>query len=333
MALNESMNKTNSQCTFNDTVDAYMYPTAYSLFFILGLPGNCLSLYVHIKQENELGVYLFNLALSDFFFIAGLPIWMDFELKDHWHHGKTLCTVCIFFLFTNFYSSALLLSCISVDRYFAVVYPLSFPFLRKPSTAATVSVAVWTFTLMFNAISIDPNQIYDDQFKICLDVFPISSKQIKVYVVSFFVGFLLPAVVVMFCYWRICREVRTNQATGLSERRRVFRLLGSVLLSLCLCFGPVHITMVLRAGLENVDTCPPAWLYFLYKAGVALAMLNCLADPLLYCFITRRGLYTMLTGSYKLPQASSLAGLMCRAHGLSSQCWLCEQHTLSSNQA
>ncbi|XP_017546222.1 psychosine receptor-like [Pygocentrus nattereri] len=290
-ALNSTTNLTNIDCHPDFNLNTYFF-ILHLIIILIGIPCNAFSLFVsyqHIKQENELGVYLFNLALSDFFFIAGLPIWMDFELKDHWHHGKTLCTVCIFFLFTNFYSSALLLSCISVDRYFAVVYPLSFPFLRKPSTAATVSVAVWTFTLMFNAISIDPNQIYDDQFKICLDVFPISSKQIKVYVVSFFVGFLLPAVVVMFCYWRICREVRTNQATGLSERRRVFRLLGSVLLSLCLCFGPVHITMVLRAGLENVDTCPPAWLYFLYKAGVALAMLNCLADPLLYCFITRRG--------------------------------------------
>ncbi|XP_036450008.1 psychosine receptor-like [Colossoma macropomum] len=296
------MNSTSA--AFNSTTvepnDCYPEFNLNSYFFVIhliiiliGIPCNAFSLFVsyqRIKQKNELGVYLFNLALSDFCFIAGLPVWMDFELKDSWHHGKTLCTVCIFFIFTNFYSSALLLSCISLDRYFAVVHPLSFTFLRKPSTAATVSVAVWTFTLMFNAITIDPDKIYDDTYRVCLDVFPLSSTQKKVYVVRFFAGFLLPAVVVVFCYWRICREVCTNQATGLSERRRVFRLLGSVLLSLCLCFGPVHIAMVLRAGLENLQTCaPPAWLYFLYKAGVALAMFNCLADPLLYCFITRRG--------------------------------------------
>ncbi|XP_072546426.1 G protein-coupled receptor 65 [Salminus brasiliensis] len=268
----------------------YYFFTLHLVVIVIGIPSNAFSLFVsyqHIKQKNELGIYLFNLALSDLCFIIGLPVWMDFTYNDIWRYDKTICTMCVFFLFTNFYTSAVLLSCIAVDRYLAVVYPLNFSFLRTPSTAATASAAVWVLVLMFNAITISSKDIYNSDYKVCLDVFPLSNRQKMVNVARFIVGFLLPAVVVVFCHWRIYLEVRTNQAVGLPERKHVFKLLSSLLLSLCLCFGPLHITLLLRAILEKCQ--PPTWLYILYKTGVALSTLNCLADPLLYCFITRTG--------------------------------------------
>uniref|UniRef100_A0A672MB22 G protein-coupled receptor 65 n=1 Tax=Sinocyclocheilus grahami TaxID=75366 RepID=A0A672MB22_SINGR len=266
-------------------LERYMYPAAYSLFFIIGFPANCLSLYVAWK--NELGVYLFNLALSDLLFIMCLPVWVQFCLYDVWPHGKTMCIVCVFLLFTNFYTSAMLLSCIAVDRYLAIVYPLKFCTFRKRKTAVSMSIAAWIFTIVFNAITVHPDSIYDVENSICLDLFPLPQRQRIVNVARFVVGFLIPALVVGFCYWRICSDVKRNQTLGSMERRHVFRLLGCILLTLYLCFGPVHIMMVLRVLLED---CPyPNWLFFGYKVSVLLSMLNCLADPLLYCFMSRTG--------------------------------------------
>lgn len=285
--------------TSNTTDEEDCYPTIqlnswflalHVVIILIGIPSNAFSLFVsyqHIKQKNELGIYLFSLALSDLCYIIGLPFWMDFTFYDSWRLSRTACFMCVFFIYTNFYTSAILLSCIAVDRYLAVVHPLRFSFLRTPSTAAMVSAAVWVFTLIFNGITISSYPVYDAEFKICHDVFPLHEQQKQVNVARFILGFLLPAVVVVFCYWRIGMEVSKNQATGLPERRRVFKLLGSVLLSLCLCFGPLHIALVLRAILENCS--PPNWLYWLYKTSEALSSFNCLVDPLLYCFITKTG--------------------------------------------
>ncbi|XP_051501900.1 psychosine receptor-like [Myxocyprinus asiaticus] len=282
----------------NDSADCYPSEHPEKKFFIalhlavilIGTPSNIFFLYVscqHIRQKNELGVYLFNLALSDLLFIMCLPMWIQFTLYDKWLYSKNVCIACVFLLFTNFYSSAILLSCIAVDRYFAVVHPLKFCAFRKRRTAVAISIATWIFIIIFNATTVMSSRIYDVENFICLEIFPLPETQRWVNIARFVVGFFVPAVVVGFCSWRIYLDVRRNQAIGLMERRRVFKLLGSLLLTLYLCFGPVHIMMVLRVFLEQ---CPyPNWLFISYKLCVMLSTLNCLADPLLYCFTSRTG--------------------------------------------
>ncbi|XP_028847953.1 G protein-coupled receptor 65 [Denticeps clupeoides] len=260
----------------------------YMIIVILGIPSNCFSLFVscqHIRQNKELGIYLFNLALADLCFIMTLPIWVDYTLKDQWQHGGTACTACVFLLFTHFYTSAALLCCISVDRYVAVVHPLNFLSMRRTTTAIAISVLMWVISITFSAVTVSLQHNYEDS--VCLDVLPMSSAQPKVNIARCVIGFLIPAILVGFCSRGIYVQMKTNQAIKAEERKKVSRLLLVILLTLWLCFGPIHIILVLRALLE--DCGQPTWLYVSYKVSVAISSLNCLADPLLYCFITRSG--------------------------------------------
>ncbi|XP_056624389.1 psychosine receptor-like [Triplophysa dalaica] len=283
-------NNTENNCYPSANPEKQLFVGLYLAVIVLGIPSNIFFLFVscqHIRQKNELGVYLFNLALSDLLFIACLPVWLQFMLNDQWIHGEAACTVCIFLLFTNFYTSAVLLSCIAVDRYLAVVHPLKFCTFRKRKMAVTVSVTAWIFTAVFNAITVNLDSVYDKENQVCLDVHPLPKMQMRVNIARLIIGFLIPAAVVGFCCWQICLDVKRNRTLGSTERRRVFKLLGSVLLTLYICFGPVHIIMVLK-GL--VEICPhPNWLLISYKLSILLSTLNCLADPLLYCFMSRVG--------------------------------------------
>ncbi|KAK7153441.1 hypothetical protein R3I93_011374 [Phoxinus phoxinus] len=291
------MNKTDGlndsdNCSPSEDPEKRVFVALHFAVILFGIPSNVFFLFVSyrlIRQKIDLGVYLFNLALSDLLFIACLPVWIQFALNDTWIYGKTACVVCVFLLFTNFYTSAVLLSCIAVDRYLAIVHPLQFCKIRKRRIAVSVSIAAWIFTVIFNAITVHPNSIYKEieDYTICLDLFPLPQQQKWVNVARFVVGFLIPALVVGFCYWQICWDVKKNQTLGSMERRHVFKLLGGILLTLYLCFGPVHIMMILRVLLEE---CPyPNWLFVGYKASVFLSTLNCLADPLLYGFTSRTG--------------------------------------------
>ncbi|KAI2654073.1 psychosine receptor-like protein [Labeo rohita] len=283
----------------NESVDCHPVHPEKTVFIalhltviLIGIPSNIFFLFVSyrlIRQKNELGVYLFNLALSDLLFITCLPVWVQYTINDMWLYGKTMCVVCVFLLFTNFYTSAVLLSCIAVDRYIAIVHPLKFSSFRRCKTAVSVTIAAWTSTVVFNAMTVNSDSVYYEveNYTICLDSFPLPPTQRPVYVARFVVGFLIPALVVGFCYWQICSDVKKNQTLGPMERRHVFRLLGSISLTLYLCFGPVHIMMVLRVLLED---CPyPNWLFIGYKVSTFLSMLNCLADPLLYGFTSKTG--------------------------------------------
>lgn len=264
----------------------------YLAIIITAIPSNSFSLYVswqHIRQRNELGVYIFNLALSDLTFAICFSLWLDFQWQGVWVHGGYVCVLTVHLLFTNFYTSDALLCCIAIDRYLAVVHPLQYTSLRKVSSATVVSVAIWVLVICFNATTITWEDSYHEHnmVSLCFHVaLPLSESLVWVNVVRFLVGFIVPVLLVLYSSWGICKAVKSNRATEEQERRRVSKLLGVVLLCLMICFGPIHVMMLLCV---LVDCRNAAWLLYPYKISIAISSLNCLVDPLLYCFITKTG--------------------------------------------
>ncbi|XP_047467425.1 psychosine receptor-like [Mugil cephalus] len=265
----------------------------YLAIIITSIPSNVFSLFVSWQQmrlKNELGVYVFNLALSDLAFAVGLLLWIDFLWRGVWVHGGRMCVLSLYCLYTNFYTSEAFLCCIAVDRYMAVVHPFKYTSLRKVGTAAVVTVAIWIFVSCFNAVTIMWEDSYHEHKKSseCFDIFhPLSENLVRANVVRFFVGFIVPGFLLLFSTWGIRVAVKSNQATGEQERRRISRLLAGVLLCVFFCFGPYHVIMLLRTQLDDCRTV--AWLLYPHKISTAISSLNCLADPLLYCLITRTG--------------------------------------------
>ncbi|XP_020508333.1 psychosine receptor [Labrus bergylta] len=265
----------------------------YVATIITAIPSNAFSLYVslqHIRQKNELGVYLFNLALSDLTFSIGLSLWLDFLWRGVWAHGGYVCVLSVYSLYTNFYTSDALLCCIAFDRYLAVVHPFKYTFLRKVDTAVGVSVAIWVLVVCFNAATITWEDSYyeDSKFSQCFDIFrPLSESMFRANLARFFLGFICPVVLVVFFTRGLCEALKTNQSTEEQERKQMSKLLTVILLCIVLFFGPVHIIMLVRAFVNDCRYL--AWFIYPYKISVAISSLNCLADPLLYCFITRTG--------------------------------------------
>ncbi|XP_036006815.1 psychosine receptor-like [Fundulus heteroclitus] len=266
----------------------------YLTVIIIGVPANAFSLYVscqHIRRKNDLGVYLFHLALSDLTFTLGLSLWMDFLWRGVWDHGGYLCLVSVYSLYTNFYTSEALLCCIAVTRYLAVVHPLKCAWMRKVSTAAVIAVAMWVLVMGFNASTITWEDSYQEtsMFSLCYEIFlPVSQTLVNASIARFFLGFVVPVLIVFYSTWSTCLAVKSNRATVDEERLRILKLLTVVLLCLVLCFGPVHVVMIVRMLLLH-GCVSFKWFLCIYKVSLAISSINCLIDPLLYCFITRTG--------------------------------------------
>ncbi|XP_063295071.1 psychosine receptor [Pelobates fuscus] len=299
------MDNNRSSCHISHDLDMYMFPIIYITVIVISIPTNCISLYIsyqQIKKKNELGVYLFNLSLSDLLYTTTLPFWVDFSLNhNHWRFADWACKLSAFFMHTNLYSSAGFLTCISIDRYLAVVFPLKFYQLRTRTTAVLVSLLVWTLQGASNVVILlkretfivishkagnNSNEVNDT---VCYDNFPMEEWKSYFSIVNVCSGHFLPLIIMVFCYLKIYAAVKTNQATDEGDKIKIKQLLFAIVVSFVISFTPYHIVLLIRS-LKEPNNCTFAnKMFYPYKITLALSSVNCMADPFLYCFVSEAG--------------------------------------------
>ncbi|KAM9645907.1 psychosine receptor [Trichechus inunguis] len=288
-------------------LDHYLFPIVYIFVVIISIPTNIGSLcvsFLQAKKDNELGIYLFSLSLSDLLYSLTLPLWINYTWNnDNWTFSAALCKVTAFLMYMNFYSSTAFLTCITLDRYLAVVYPLKFSYLRTRRFAFMVSLSIWVLETIFNAVMLWEDEIaveYCDaeksNFTLCYDKYPLEKWQIRLNLFRTCTGYAIPLVIIMFCNQKVCRAVRHNRATEDGEKKRIIKLLASITLTFVLCFTPFHVMLLVRSVLEHDASFNglfdgQSWkqTYKIYRITVALTSFNCIADPILYCFVTETG--------------------------------------------
>ncbi|KAK5905273.1 hypothetical protein CesoFtcFv8_006753 [Champsocephalus esox] len=283
-----------SFCNVDSKVDQFFQPTLYIIVIVLGLPTNCMALwaaYMQVKQRNELGIYLINLSVADLLYIITLPLWIDYFLQhDDWIHGQESCKLFGFIFYTNIYVSIAFLCCISLDRYLAVAYPLRFAKVRQIKTAVLVSAMVWIIEIVANSAPLFHNELFQDRFNhtFCFEKYPMQDWVAGMNLYRTFLGFLAPWTAMLVAYRGILAAVRCNVSTERQEKAKIQRLALSLILIVLLCFGPYHILLLVRSVMflnKPCDCGAEESLFAAYHVSLALTSLNCVADPILYCFV------------------------------------------------
>ncbi|KAG8449016.1 hypothetical protein GDO86_015905 [Hymenochirus boettgeri] len=281
-------------CSISHDSDQYLFPITYIIVIVISIPTNCISLWVsclQIKKKNELGIYLFNLSFADLIYTLILPVWVYYSLShNNWKLPEHMCSVVAFLLHTNLYSSAGFLTCISIDRYLAVVHPLKFSYLRTRKTAALVSFLVWLMQHLSNAIILAKVQLFNSSGDLtCYDVFPMENWKSDFSIINVCIGHFVPLFIMVLCYQRIFAAVKTNQATADKDKQKIKQLLLIIIVTFVISFSPYHVILLIRSIWEP-GNCNFAQKMFLpYKLTLALTSINCIADPLLYCFVSEAG--------------------------------------------
>lgn len=96
----------------------------YSLVCFLAVAGNMVVMIVIIYNRRTISstdIYLLHLAVADLLFAVTLPFWAVDAISG-WVFGDAMCKIISMLQEVNFYSAILLLACISIDRYLAIVY-------------------------------------------------------------------------------------------------------------------------------------------------------------------------------------------------------------------
>ncbi|XP_075951711.1 proteinase-activated receptor 2-like [Anarhichas minor] len=269
-------------------------PIVYIIVFVVGLPTNALAIWVFVfrtKKKHPSSIYMANLALADLLFVIWVPLKIAYHLNNNnWTYGHGLCKVLVAFFYGNMYCSIAFIACISAQRYWAVVYPLSRP-QRANAVAVTISVVVWAAVWLLTI----PLYLYDQEVYVtnlnistCHDVTKLSQKNMAVgyFLTLGTLGFVAPTVVCIISYVLMLKALRNSMAdpTIAKKRRKAVVLIVIVLVMFLVCFTPsnimllVHYTLLLDEANNN--------LYNLYVSTLCLASLNSCLDPFIYYFIS-----------------------------------------------
>ncbi|KAG7256930.1 hypothetical protein CRUP_020952 [Coryphaenoides rupestris] len=283
-----------SFCEVDSNVDQYFQPTLYIIVIVLGLPTNCMALwaaYMQVRQRNELGVYLMNLSVADLLYIATLPLWIDYFLQQRPLDPRRgeLQAVRLHLLHQHLRQHRLPLLHLA-GRYLAVAYPMRFAKVRRIKTAIFVSALVWICEIVANSAPLFHNELFQDRFNhtFCFEKYPMQDWVAGMNLYRTFLGFLAPWTAMLVAYRGILAAVRCNVSTERQEKAKIQRLALSLILIVLFCFGPYHVLLLWRSVLflhKPCDCGSEESLFAAYHVSLALTSLNCVADPILYCFV------------------------------------------------
>lgn len=218
----------------------------YSLVFLLSLLGNSLVMLVILYNRvsrSVTDIYLLNLAIADLLFALTLPIWAASKAKG-WTFGTLLCKVVSLLKEINFYSSILLLACISIDRYLAIVHATR-TLTQKRHWVKFICLGIWVLSLILSLpILLFRKAIYPPYSSpVCYEDMGANTTKWRMVmrILPQTFGFLLPLLVMLFCYGL---TLRTLFEAHMGQKHRAMRVIFAVVLVFLLCWLPYNLVLV-----------------------------------------------------------------------------------------
>lgn len=271
-------------------------PPFFLIIFLLGALGNSMVVWIYSRVRNRLktmtDVYLLSLAVADLLFLCTLPFWAVDAIKG-WKFGVTVCKVVSAIYKINFFSSMLLLTCISVDRYIAIVQVTKAQNLKRERLfySKLVCLGVWFVSTLLALPELIFSEVktYEGGMSFCVLVYWNNiHNRTKILVLSLQIcmGFLLPLVVMIFCYSVIIRKLLQAKSF---EKHKALRVIFIVVLVFVLSQLPHNTLLIVQAAQAanaTMTVCDTVKQFDVAgELAMILAYMHACLNPFLYVFI------------------------------------------------
>uniref|UniRef100_A0A3P9HGJ2 C-X-C chemokine receptor type 3 n=1 Tax=Oryzias latipes TaxID=8090 RepID=A0A3P9HGJ2_ORYLA len=281
-------------CDMNEVgkFEALFMPIVCSLTFAVGILGNGLLVSILFrmwKTWSVADIFILHLGIADILLLVTLPLWAV-QYADEWKFGRITCKMAGSLYTVNFYSGIFFLVCISLDRYFSVVHTQMYSG-RKPWVVNVSCLVVWLFSLLLSIpdwifLDVSPDRLNRQQ---CLRNYTIEDMdEWTVLSRSIFhtVGFLIPSVVLIFCYASIFHRLRSGNQN--LHKQRACKVIMAVVAVFFVCWTPFNIILFVDTiySRNRNDTCQSsAALSKALKVTQSFGYIHCSLNPILYAFL------------------------------------------------
>ncbi|XP_077342755.1 C-C chemokine receptor type 6 [Lithobates pipiens] len=270
-------------------------PIALSLIFIFGLVGNILVVVTfscYKKSKTMTDIFLLNMAIADLLFIFTLPFWAVYLEKNDWIFGDVMCKLTKSIYTINFNCSMLLLACVGVDRYVAIVQVTKSFRIRNIALShkGVICLAVWIVAACLSIITCIFSGAYklgNYQSTVCdaryPDHFSASDWKFAVIALEIGTGFFIPFIVMLFCYACI---IKTLLQAKNSQRYKAIQVIVTVMIVFLVCQVPYNVAHLIKAiNLFQIDKTCSILFEYAFQSTRLLAFFHCCLNPVIYAFI------------------------------------------------
>ncbi|NWI99358.1 OX2R protein, partial [Crypturellus undulatus] len=200
----------------------------YIVVFIVALVGNvlvCIAVWKNHHMRTVTNYFIVNLSLADILVtITCLPATLVVDITETWFFGQSLCKVIPYLQTVSVSVSVLTLSCIALDRWYAICHPLMFKSTAKRARNSIIIIWIVSCIIMIpQAIVMECSSVFPGLankttlFTVCderwgAEVYP------KMYHTCFFlVTYMAPLCLMVLAYLQIFRKLWCRQIPGTSS--------------------------------------------------------------------------------------------------------------------
>ncbi|KAM9604884.1 G-protein coupled receptor 183 isoform 1-T2 [Trichechus inunguis] len=278
-----------------------LMPLHYSIVFGIGLLGNLLALVVifqNRKKINSTTLYSTNLVISDILFTTALPTRIVYyALGFNWKIGDALCRITALVFYINTYAGVNFMTCMSIDRFFAVVHPLRYNKMKRIEYAKGVCIFVWILVFAQTLpLLIIPMSKDEAKRTTCMEYPNFEDTKFLPWILlgACLIGYVLPLIIILICYSQICCKLfKTAKQNPLTEKsgvnKKAFNTIIFIIIVFVICFTPYHIAivqhMIKKLRFPDLLDCSQKHSFQIsLHFTVSLMNFNCCMDPFIYFF-------------------------------------------------
>ncbi|XP_069805790.1 B2 bradykinin receptor-like [Dendropsophus ebraccatus] len=265
--------------------------------FVLGFIENLFVISVFVLHKSRCSVteiYLGNMAAADLIFVIGHPfraIYVSYNY--YWPFGGFMCAAVTSLFTLNLYSSIYFLMMVSIERYLALVKPMSIGRLRRPWWAKVACGIIWVSAALLclpHAVFRKVKFSKKDNITVCVSEYP-ANWPIATNIIRNVLGFLVPLVVTTFCTSQmICvlkRKVTQRFKKDNKERKATWLVL-SVFLVFIVCWLPYNISRFINTLYQFNIFLPcmvTSIIQIVSDISYYIVLSNSCINPVLYCMV------------------------------------------------
>ncbi|EDO36556.1 predicted protein [Nematostella vectensis] len=278
--------------------------TLYPLTFVVGLVGNvlvCVLVFTWRKTKNfnNSRYFILNLSISDLLvLIMFIPFDLAYLENDMvWKYGLFMCKFINTLSFLSVIVSGTTLAAISVDRYRAVVHPLSPPFTFR--TVSLIILVIWVYSVstllpFAESLTILPRGSCQNDYAWWPNY---TTVQLTFVLCAFTPGFVIPITCIVVFYLLIARHLRKERENHdlllrgdiarlrVRQNSKMIRILSCLTVAFTICILPSYTIILMVMFYKGTSSLP--YIDEVHEFTRLLMTANSCLNPVLYSVVSR----------------------------------------------